>query len=251
MKHYQPRSIASVEALSRPERFGVLLLVLGVYLLYFPISQFTSSLPSFSPMTTLDQWLPLWPSWVLIYSFIYLIAFLPVCVTFDRQLFGRVALAYIAVEVLSFVIFILLPVRMTLRPESVEVTSFVTWGLKLCFFLDRPVNCCPSLHVSMAFLGTLCTYKVDRTLGRITGFFALLISVSTLLVKQHFIIDVVLGFLLALTMYRVLVMPFPSPANAGPKQSLGRRWALGIFGLYSLVLGSFYGAYLLHWAPWE
>ena len=251
MKHYQKSFAVSDKPLAVGERIGVLLLVVGVYLLYFPISQFTSAQPAFTPITALDTSIPLWPSWVLIYAFIYFLGVLPVCLTFDRQLFGRIALAYISIEIISFVIFILLPVRMTLRPDSVDVTSFVTWGLQLCYFIDKPVNCCPSLHVSIAVLGALCTYKVDRLLGTAAGIMAVLISLSTLLVKQHFTIDVVLGFFVALLMFRLLVMPYPSPNNSGSLQSLGRRWTAGVFCFYCVVIGWFYGAFAAGWVPWR
>ena len=55
--------------------------------------------------------------------------------------FGKQTNHTIRALLTAFAIFVAYPVRMILRPESVVVDSFVTWGLRLCYFIDKPVNC--------------------------------------------------------------------------------------------------------------
>ena len=205
---------AHSENISRRERVVITLLVLGIYGLYYPVNLYTNTLPYYSPISIVDRTLPLLPEWIIVYAFIYLLGCVPAALINNRVLFHRMAFAYVAVQIFSFAVFILAPVRMTLRPDSVVVDSFLTWGLQLCYFLDNPVNCCPSLHVAVSVLGALCTNRVDHALGKITLITGFLISLSTLLVKQHLLIDVVLGFTIAAVAYRLLVTPCEMPTQA-------------------------------------
>ena len=237
--------------ISRRERVAIPLLVLGIYGLYYPVNLYTNTLPYYSPISIVDRTLPLLPEWIIVYAFIYLLGCVPAALINNRVLFHRMAFAYVAVQIFSFAVFILAPVRMTLRPDSVVVDSFLTWGLQLCYFLDNPVNCCPSLHVAVSVLGALCTNRVDHALGKITLITGFLISLSTLLVKQHLLIDVVLGFTIAAVAYRLLVTPCEmSPLTHSEKRE-GRRWVLVLTSLYASMVAVLYGAYSSGWNPWE
>jgi membrane-associated phospholipid phosphatase len=78
--------------------------------------------------------------------------------------------------------------------------------------MDTPANCCPSLHVSTAFL-TAFIFIDSSSEGGVRrerrGYLAIYlvwafaIAVSTLTTKQHYLVDVVTGFVLALAHYWV------------------------------------------------
>jgi membrane-associated phospholipid phosphatase len=239
------------ENISRRERVAITLVVLGIYALYYPVSIFTDTLPYHSPISVVDTALPLIPEWIIIYAFIYLLGCIPAALIQNRTLFHRMAFAYVAVQLFSFAVFIVAPVRMLLRPDTVVVDSFITWALQLCYFVDKPVNCCPSLHVAVAVLGALCTHRVDHALGKVALVVGFLISLSTLLVKQHLLVDVALGFTIAAVAYRLLVTPCEVPPLTDADRRDGRRWVVVLTCLYTSVFAAFYGAYSSGWNPWE
>ncbi|MDQ3171123.1 MAG: phosphatase PAP2 family protein [Acidobacteriota bacterium] len=74
------------------------------------------------------------------------------------------------------------------------------WALvygPLYLFLILPYNCFPSLHVAHSFVSALSGYRVHRGLGVAALAGALLVGVSTLFTKQHYVLDVAAGVLLA------------------------------------------------------
>lgn len=236
--------------ISRRERIAIILVITATYFLYHPLAIYTDTLPYYAPLTPLDTWVPLSPIWTYIYAFIFLIAVLPTAFINDRQLFHKMALAYVVVQCVAFAIFVLFPVRMTLRPETIPIDSFHTWGLQLCYFVDKPVNCCPSLHVAMAFLGALCTYKADRTIGKLCIALAVAISLSTMFVKQHFVLDVMVGLAVSTLSYKLLVDAAPYTEDPS-RQKRNRAYAAILCGVYTFAIAVLFVAYKLGWAPWE
>ncbi|MCC8103980.1 MAG: phosphatase PAP2 family protein [Clostridiales bacterium] len=72
--------------------------------------------------------------------------------------------------------------------------------------MDAPVNVCPSIHVSSSVSIALVTAKsklFKEHRGRKAAIIVLmiLISISTLFVKQHSVIDVVCGAAVSLVLY--------------------------------------------------
>jgi membrane-associated phospholipid phosphatase len=102
----------------------------------------------------------------------------------------------------AYATYLLFPVYFQ-RPH-LEVTSFHTWLLSI-EYLDRPYNHFPSLHVTTSWLAVHAS-QVSR--GSKVGLAAVAtgISVSTLFVKQHYVVDVVYGFVLAWTAWRLAAM---------------------------------------------
>jgi membrane-associated phospholipid phosphatase len=242
-----------IEALDRRwwlERIGFSAAAVLLYLLYFPVGVYSLQLEGNIPVFWLDHAMPFYPGWAHIYVMVYAAAILPLAVVRHRRLFRRVALAYLFTEGTALAIFLLYPVHMVLRPEIVAVDSFTAWGLKLCFTHDVPSNCLPSLHVADAVLGALCVLKVDRRLGRAAMTLAVLIGASTMLLKQHYFIDVVTGFALAGISYRLFVAPFDT--GGVPDAALRFPWrvALGVPVLHCAWIASCYISYLAGWQPW-
>lgn len=184
------------------ERLFLTLLVLGVFLGgYFLVGHATLRRAVEFPLVfSWEQRLPLVP-WMV---FPYLLALvLP-----DFALFGwplrdlpgmrRQALAYMTMHLLSFAIFLLYPVRASLRPERLEVTSLSTRVLAYYYAVDPPVNLFPSLHCANAVLAALMARRLSPRLFYLVGPLAGLVLISVVLVKQHYVADVVAGTALAL-----------------------------------------------------
>lgn len=234
---------------TRERWFGFVVAVAG-YSLYFPISDIVATLPPVPVGTALDEWIPLSPPWILIYAMIYPAAFLPLVVVRDPLVFRKMILGYLCLEATSLLFFLVTPVHMTLRPPIASVTEpgFFPWAVQLCYFIDHPTCCFPSLHVAAATFSALACLKVDRFVGIGATVVAILIAFSTLLVKQHFLADVVFGASLALFWYTVFVRR-AKPLGTVPL-AYRRRGVLIPAGLFSIIIALIFGAYQSGWGPW-
>lgn len=237
---------ALLDRLSAPrERALLTALVLLGYALYLPVGRLSFGLTPRSPELGLDHATPLVPGLVFVYGLLYSIVGLPLVLPAGRHLFRRVALAYGLVQLISLTTFLAWPVHMNLRPEALEATSFASWTLRFIYWIDRPSNCFPSLHVSCAMLAALCTLKVDRRIGGGAVLLAIVISASTMFVKQHWFADVVSGAALALLAWWLLVRPVSTaPGQLGYKRLL----PLALFQL--AIYGVLWGLYAADWEPW-
>ena len=183
----------------RRERLGVILVVALIYGLYYPFTHWAIEMSPYDMSTALDRALPLWTSWIVIYAMIYPTAVTPAFVVRHPILFRRAAFAFLVSAPIGLGCFLLFPVHMHLRPalESLPAEGFLTWGLRLCYSIDKPSGCFPSLHVTYATLAALTCARANRRAGVVMWAVAIAINLSTLLVKQHFIADVVGGVALA------------------------------------------------------
>lgn len=228
------------------ERALLICLVVASYGLYLPVGAWSARLAAAAPTTMLDRATPFVPELVFVYGLLYPLAALPLVVPIERLLFRRVAMAYLIILVASFVIFVAWPVHMTQRPTPVEDGSFAAWTIELVYWVDRSSNCFPSLHVSTALLAALCALKVDRAVGVGAVVLSVVISASTMFVKQHWFVDLAGGAVLAFVVWWFLVRPFP--AGPAPPDRRQLRWlVLAQIVLYAVL----WMLYAVGWSPWE
>jgi membrane-associated phospholipid phosphatase len=62
---------------------------------------------------------------------------------------------------------------------------------------DNQFNDFPSLHTSLSTILAIHWVRVNKTLGIILGIWTALIVASTLLIKQHYLADLIFGLALA------------------------------------------------------
>lgn len=180
--------------------------VWGVFLAgYFGTSAANATRDAWRLDTALDRAIPLVPAWSLVYTFVYFSVVAPAFVVGDRRYFRWVAAAYLASLGFSFVCFVAFPVRIDRPDPFSRGDDFFAWFLALAYRLDHPTNCFPSLHIANAYLAALSCRRVDRISGALFLALATLVSLSTLLVKQHYAADVVAGFALAAAIDRVVL----------------------------------------------
>ena len=173
-------------------------LVVFVFTL-IPYQQLNRSLaPRWDLLSPIDALVPFLPWTVVVYMSLYLIYLAAAWVLRGRD-FLRVMWSLLSLNFLCYLGFIFFTAHYP-RPGEGE------WGgsawapvFRWMFEMDPPGNTCPSLHVSTAMLLGLTMHKerrgsADRWLWLPWG---ALIALSTLTVKQHFIVDVVSGGLLA------------------------------------------------------
>lgn len=149
--------------------------------------------PVYSP---LDDLIPFCEWFLLPYLFwfVYLVGFHLYALVFDVEAFRRLMRFVMLTYSVSMLIYLFLPTCQELRPETFARDNFLTRFMKDFYSFDTNTNVCPSIHVigSLAVCGAAWHSKAFRSPAWRTAFAvtAFLISISTVFLKQHSILDV-------------------------------------------------------------
>lgn len=159
------------------------------------------------PETLVDTWIPLRVEWIWPYLTYYPGCFLPVLLLTSMERFRRIALAYAVQFGVAFVFFFALPMRMG-QPEVIGASA-AEEALRWLYSIDPGYNIFPSLHTANAFM-IACAFERLRPwrFNWIFWAWAVSIGASTVLVKQHYALDVVAGLALAWLADRVALRGF-------------------------------------------
>jgi len=170
---------------------------------YFAMAAATRGRTLFVPELALDRAIPLEPAWMPVYISLWVFSFLPLVVVRGVARRGTI-LAYITTAIAAYVGFLMFPASAP-RPDVVPGDGVLAWGLRTLYALDPPYNCFPSLHVAYSFLAAQSAYGAHRGFGVMALLWAVLVGISTLFIKQHYVADVVAGALLALAAYALVL----------------------------------------------
>jgi membrane-associated phospholipid phosphatase len=148
----------------------------------------------------IDEKLPFLPIFIIPYMVWYLFipfSFFILCLK-DKKTYFKTMLIYLSGCVVASIIF--LTYQTTFPRAPVEGHGILINIIKMIYANDNPVNCLPSLHVFTSYLiirvianSKLSSLKVNLT----TSIIATLIILSTLFTKQHAVLDVLSGIILA------------------------------------------------------
>jgi membrane-associated phospholipid phosphatase len=182
--------------------FITIFVLIGGYQIYL-LPQNYKFFKSVDLHTALDAAIPFRPNWVWAYSCLYYPLLCSVILTLDslRQ-FSHVIMSFIVLLVLQVVLAFLVPVQTpevwrAYDPENSRSERFLS---RLQAF-DQGGNCFPSMHVSAVFLSLF--HILANTPDWFTPWIlmmvvvAVLISASTVLTKQHYVLDIPGGVVLA------------------------------------------------------
>jgi len=150
----------------------------------------------------LDAMIPLVPESAWIY-FLYIPSLIiPALLDIPMQRFLRYALSLALAASLSSILFALLPLRLFFEPYQCLELSCI--ALDVLRSADAGVNILPSLHASQCLLACIILFhtRAHLAIKSVPWLLALTlylpIVLSTLLTKQHLIIDLPAGFLMAI-----------------------------------------------------
>ena len=165
-------------------------LIVGAYQFYF----FCQRNAVFEPREfcfALDEKIPYMPGWVWIYSFLYYPAILYVNLVVESpSQFTFVASSYMLLLALQVGFFMAFPVR---TPEHWRPRHPATRSERFLVFVQRfdaPSNSFPSMHTSVAMLTAM---HLCHCHGPVVFLFPVLIGLSCLFTKQHYLIDIPAG----------------------------------------------------------
>ena len=155
------------------------------------------------PWSALDNSIPFVPGTILLYVPLLPRVAVPAFALSEEKI--RIGFwTYIGVIVSTFAVFLLIPMKMS--RAGLETGAFEPL-FQLLWTIDPPFNTFPSLHVSLATIATLVVWQHDQRLGRWMLIGAMVLTFSTFLAKQHFVIDAIGWVALAIIWYRCHYLP--------------------------------------------
>ena len=155
----------------------------------------------------LDDRIPFLPAFVLPYVIWYVYVPLPMLYFLftDRKALLRQTAELFAGVAICIIVFLLYPTGIDFRPAADPKNGFFEFILWLIYKNDKPLNCCPSLHCYEAVIAHLAAFGNSDILrnkakaAKVGSMFVcILICLSTVFIKQHSIVDSVIGVLLAI-----------------------------------------------------
>lgn len=179
-------------------------LIVGVYQFYFWCQRHHLTEPKRLNLP-LDDRIPYWPSWVWIYSFLYypLILYTNLIVQSPGH-FTHLAISYLLLLGFQMPFFLLFPVA---TPEGWrKCNGHRSYSERFLAFVqgfDASSNSFPSMHTSVATLTALHLYP---SLGVSSWSFPVLIGLSCLFTKQHYLVDLPAGAALGWVVFYVFRM---------------------------------------------
>ena len=204
--------------------------------------------PVHLPEVALDRAIPVVPGWSLVYGSLFLAAVLPAFVIHQHEHLDRTILAFILMWLVALACFWIYPTAYS-RPARIPGGGFGEWGLRVIYSADARYNCLPSLHVAQCFLAAFSCGRVHRGVGAVATVWAALVALSTLYTKQHYVLDVVTGILLAGVAYLAFVRSYPREAIPERERHYAPVMAAGAAGVYGVILFTFWILYVMGVEP--
>lgn len=184
-------------------------------LLYWPIYGLAFMyLERFSPVTdyfpmhcALDDWIPFCELFVIPYLlwFVALFAIHAYTLFYDVETFKKLMKFIIITYSISTVIYFIFPNCQNLRPEEFARDNIFTRFMAMFYQFDTNTNVFPSLHVvgSVAVaLGTWYAKGLQKRWIKVSVvILAVLISISTVFLKQHSALDILGAIIVCLVAY--------------------------------------------------
>ena len=191
---------------------------------------------TYAPAIGLDAMVPVRPQWSLVYLSLFLAPLLADFVVHQPPYVRRVVHAFLAIWLLAYVFFLALPTRGPWVPDPIPGNGFQDWLLRAIHSSDVHYNCFPSLHVAQCVLASLACWRIHRGVGAFALLWAGLVGISTLYTKQHYVLDVLGGAVLAFCSYLVFLRPYPRESTPEGERSVAPILAAGAVATYGCIV---------------
>jgi membrane-associated phospholipid phosphatase len=196
---------------------------LGCYLFVLKWRGHDATVTTWTPV---DEWLPFWPSWVWVYLIPYIVG--PVLIGFmTRSTFWWYVRHGLVIVGITLCIFALFPTQTDNAHRGQQVGTGLTAEIyrHMIEIDDPPANAAPSLHVSLTCLLALALVRdFPRRWPLWLGFVGI-VWLSTLVTRQHHLIDVATGALLTAAVVRIgsILSPRTNPTETQLESATDRR----------------------------
>lgn len=161
------------------------------------------SAPRLLPMTAIDEWTPFIPASVFLYVSDYALAFVAFLGLQRRESVVRFLWVFMTCVVVASVIHWVFPTTYPREhfPIPADVDPLSGLALKVLRFFDSPNSCLPSLHVATATGSALLVYRENPRRAAWLFGWALVVCAATLTAKQHYLVDVIGGWVLLVVVF--------------------------------------------------
>jgi len=154
--------------------------------------------PRYDLSVALDSAIPFLPWTLIIYMSLYFMGFVG-AVLCEGQEFCRLLVAVIAVDMICFGLFVVFTSHYP-RPDISGLKGTMWhWMFATLYASDDPGNTFPSIHVALALMAGW-RMRLHKG-GKLWVVWGVLVALSTLTVKQHYVADVVAGCAVAMVVY--------------------------------------------------
>lgn len=173
------------------------------------------------PLTPIDHAVPFQPAWVYAYLSLYAMLVVPPLLATRPAQLWRYTAGAILMFFAAAIVFLLWPVEYP-RPPFPHVAPA---AYRLVITIDRPLNSIPSLHAGLVAYSLLFAPRALSDLPRLArrltlallALWGAVILYATLTTKQHYLLDLPPGLLLAWAAdrlaWRTAAADRPAPAN--------------------------------------
>lgn len=167
----------------------LLILTLSLFALYTPVNTPRGEIYSFK--TIVDDYIPLWTSFLIFYISYYVLLVFTFIYLFRKQKYGLLKNTLVAAIICYSVTYIFYwffqngierPVIINRNVFDAIYTWINSWL--------APYNAFPSLHVATSVICAISFYKARSSLFKSVLIWAVLICASTVLTKQHYFLDI-------------------------------------------------------------
>ena len=167
----------------------------------------------------LDDMIPFSEYFIVFYCawFVWIIGTLLYFLLYDIDSFKHLQTLFIIIQAIAVVIYIVYPSIQLGRPTTFEHSNVFTWLTRFIYGFDTPTGVCPSVHAAYSFVIAFVWLRRKESSAIWKVFMVglcVMICVSTVLVKQHSVIDIVVAVPVA------LVAEFLLYGRVGNKRSL-------------------------------
>ena len=172
----------------------------GLYLFF---NRFNFYQPQELPLLWPDRGIPLLAESIWVYLSIYFMYGITYYLAKDHLNLSKYLYASLFQVIISVSIFLVWPTTYPrhLYPLPNGIDRNTEFIFSLIRNIDTPASCCPSLHVSTAFLTSFIFLEEQKRKFPLFFIWAVIISLSTLSTKQHYFWDVLGGFIVAVLSY--------------------------------------------------
>ncbi|MGN0396456.1 MAG: hypothetical protein ACI4EL_00310 [Candidatus Fimimorpha sp.] len=172
--------------------------------------------------TQIDEWIPFCELFVVPYLlwFAYVGITLFYVTFINKDQFYKFVRSLVFGTITFIIISAVYPNMQDLRPTVFERDNIFVGLVRILYMTDTPTNVLPSLHVYMSLIAnmTICDEGAFKKNGRICCISQLLcisIILSTIFIKQHSVIDVGMGIVMAYMAYARFYKQ---------EQAMNRKW---------------------------
>ena len=222
--------------------FKVILGAYAVWIIAFQIvGRYAATLNTYDPTTSIDGMIPLLPDFVWFYALCYIFPLLPLFVVKDYHRLNITILCIVLANISAFVVYLTYPVAFP-RPELGQSLADKILYIEYTIDFYPGANKLPSMHVSFAWFVYFAIrgQNMRKSGEAFVLFLTVMITLSTLFVKQHIILDVIAGILWAFLTWGLSKYLYPYLTNQKIEPPAALRQMLqniGVLLIYTFVLG--------------